>query len=90
MFVVPPGLLPPIPWRVLEKEVFSLASGIGVLPEISNSNTVSVKKVYAAKLVANFVQLVAVTDRTTNVRKVCTVVLAWTGSTIDGMDLERP
>ena len=75
---------------MLEAETCSSASYEGVLPGIGNSNVGNVKKVYASELVANTVQLVAVTDRTTNARKMCTAIIAGTGCTKDRTDLERP
>jgi hypothetical protein len=90
LFVVPPGLPPPTPWRVLKAETLSSASSEGMLPGISNSNAGNVRKVYTAELVANTLHLVAVPDRTKNARNVCRAILAGTGSITDRMDLKRP
>jgi hypothetical protein len=99
LFVVPPGLPPSTPWRVLEAETSLSAVSEDVLPGISTGalsvpesslNVGNVREAHAAELVADSAQLVAVSDRAINVRKACTAVLAGTDSTTDGMDLERP
>jgi hypothetical protein len=48
------------------------------------------RKVHTVELVVDTAQVVAAPDPTINARKVCTTVLALTGSTTDRMNLERP